>query len=396
MSTTGTGVVSLTSDLVRKRWIREGMVQAASKSFWAPYTGTSFDSIVFQANNENADSGHTVVFDFDGNLAARAYKDKETAFGKGATKKKFSDKITVSRFRWPVDNGDSFDGVNIGDLSVTQHADSRIKLMDNWVLIKDQILFDTAQGFKGSAGISHIIKQDASSTKIAYGDFAAIEKILKTGYGYYSEDTAATPGTYTAITTKRSPLKPFRTQNGDPVWLVVIDPITAHNIKSNSTANSGIMAMAQQADLRGNNNRVFKGVIGQVGALVIVEATSFFGLSVGNGTGIEDQEVEIAGLREYDATNGAWSGTSSYSASAADKWSRNLILGAGGLQIAFGKQPDYHFQLSPDFGITSESALEVWFETQKTNLTAENTDYSEAKIASLDFGVVAWDVMTST
>ncbi len=61
-----TAVVSLTSDLKRKKWMREGLVQAASKSFWAPMTGSSMDSVVYQANNENSAAGHTVVSDFDG------------------------------------------------------------------------------------------------------------------------------------------------------------------------------------------------------------------------------------------------------------------------------------------------------------------------------------------
>jgi len=92
-------------------------------------------------------------------------------------------------------------------------------------------------------------------------------------------------------------------------------------------------------------------------------------------------------MRQWDGTY--WTGQDGYSAATH---SRNLILGAGALQIGFGKQPDYKYQESQDFGIKSESALEVWMETQRTILTAEQSDYSQAKIASMDFGVVAWDV----
>ena len=63
---------------------------------------------------------------------------------KGEQKKKFSDKITVDRYRLVADNGDSFDAVNIGDLSISQHSDSRIKLGDLFTRFKDQALFDTA------------------------------------------------------------------------------------------------------------------------------------------------------------------------------------------------------------------------------------------------------------
>ena len=136
----------LDSDLKRKKWMREGLVQASSRSFWSPLTGSTKDAVVFQANNESSAEGHTVVFDFDGNLSGKAVKGKETAYGKGEQKKKFSDKITVERYRLVADNGDKFDGIDIGDLTINEHSDSRQKLGDLFTRFKDQSLFDSAQG----------------------------------------------------------------------------------------------------------------------------------------------------------------------------------------------------------------------------------------------------------
>ena len=70
-----TAVVPYGSELKRKAWMREGLVQSSHKSFWSSMTGNSMNSVVFQAKNEGAAEGHTVVFDFDGNLsgAARSY-----------------------------------------------------------------------------------------------------------------------------------------------------------------------------------------------------------------------------------------------------------------------------------------------------------------------------------
>ncbi|MHA4875007.1 hypothetical protein, partial [Enterococcus faecium] len=90
--------------------------------------GNTMDSVVFQAKKDGAKEGHTVVFDFDGNLSGKARKGKETAYGTGEQKRKFSDKLTVERYRLVADNGDVFDGVDIGDLTINQHTDSRTKL----------------------------------------------------------------------------------------------------------------------------------------------------------------------------------------------------------------------------------------------------------------------------
>ena len=143
--------IDMNSELKRKKWMREGLLQAKSKSFWTPYTGATSDSVVHQANNLNAADGHTVVFDYDGNLAGKAIKGKNTAFGKGEQKKKFSSKIEVDRYRLVVDNGDAFDAVDVGDLSLSQHSDSREKLGDLFIRWKDQAIFDAAQGVNGQA-----------------------------------------------------------------------------------------------------------------------------------------------------------------------------------------------------------------------------------------------------
>ena len=366
-----TAKVSLTSDLKRKAWMREGLVQSAHKSFWSPLTGTSMDGVVYQAKNDSAKEGHTVVFDFDGNLSGKAIKGKDVAYGKGEQKRKFSDKITVDRYRLVADNGDEFDGVDVGDLSITQHADSRTKLGDLFYRFKDQSLFDAAQGNLGQAP-SHIIDL---STTFGYNQLLDIEKTIKTSKNF------STGGL-------RRPLEPYRTKDGYPCWLFVMDAAMAAMLRKDTNYQSLVF----NADVRGNENRAIKGVFGKIGQLMLVEADQFFGTTEGTGTISLDQTgVEIAGLRQKDAGNNAWTGQVGFDPSAT-LTSRGLLLGAGALQIAFGRQPDYLYQPSQDFNITSESACEFWMNTQKTVLTTEHSDYEQAKVANIDYGVIAVDV----
>lgn len=375
-----TGVVAIESDLQRKRWLREGMVQAASKSFWSPMTGNTKDSIVYQVNNTNAKDGHTVVFDFSGNLSGKAKKGKETAFGEGEAKRKFSDRITVDRYRLPVDNGDEFDAVDIGDLSISQHGDSRAKLSDLWIRFKDQTIFDAAQGNIGNLP-THII--DLGST-LTFASLIALETTIKTSQGF-------TTGSI------RRPLDPYRAADGEPMWLFVIDAAMAAKIRLDV---AGYQTIIRSGDIRGSNNRNIKGVIGKLGALLIVQADQFFGQTSGltQPWGFNDSEIEISGLRQYDgatASTALWTGQEGFNYGSSDLHSRGLIMGAGAIQMAFGKMPDYHWQPSEDFGITSESALEVWMNTKKTNMTSETSEYNLAKISDLDYGVVCVDVEIS-
>lgn len=382
-----TGIVNIGSDLERRKWMREGLIQKASQSFWNPYTGTSKDAVVFQANNENSGEGHTVVFDFDGNLSGKAIKGKDTAFGKGEQKKKFSDKITVERYRLVADNGDKFDGVNIGDLNINEHSDSRAKLGDLWVRFKDQALFDAAQGLietnnDGVQTSTHSI--DLGST-FTYNTLIDIETTLKTSNGF------TTGGV-------RRPLAPFKTTNSvdgeKPVWIFCVDSAMAALLRKDT---AGFQTIMQNGDVRGNNNRNISGVIGRVGSMLIVEAAQFFGQTDGStlGWGLDDSEIEMCGLRQYDGANPAsalWTGQEGFDYSSSNLHSRGVILGAGALQCAMGKMPDYRWKPSQDFDIKSESALEVWTEVRKTKLKAENSEYKAAKVSGIDYGIVTVDV----
>jgi hypothetical protein len=145
------------------------------------------------------------------------------------------------------------------------------------------------------------------------------------------------------------------------------------------------MRVMRDADVRGPNNQAIRGVLGQIGQLVFVEAEAFFGFSAGKA--FSDTEVEIAGLRQYDGTK--WSGEAGYTGA---QYERCLILGEGALMMPMGKMPDYKFQESTDFGIKSESAVEFWTNAARVKMTAEQEDYKQAKVAGLDFGVVALDI----
>ncbi len=364
----------LTDALTRKKWVGEGLLQAQSKSFWAPFTGNSANSIVYRSSNISASSGHTTTFDYSGNLSGVVIRGKDTAYGKGETKKKFSSTIIVDRFRLPVDNGDKFDGVEFGDLGISQHSNSRSLLSDVYIRFKDQMLFDAAQGnlrsrTDGSVfSPSHIIQP--TGNKFTYNGLLEIEASLK------SSTSFSTGG-------MRRPLQPFKLQDGRPCWLMAVDTPAALQIKLDPRYQD-LMA---QGDIRGNNNRIINGVIGKIGNLIIVEADSFFGSTKpGADWKIEDSGIEIAGLRVKDS-NDVWTGQEGFNPLLAST-SRSLILGAGALQQGFGKMPDYKWQPSNDFGITSESALEVWMNVQKTKLIKENEDYQMGKVTDIDWGVI--------
>ena len=366
-----TGKVSRLSPIRRKKWLHQGMVQAASQSFWNGMTGTTKDAVVYLAKNESAEHGHVVTFDFTGNLTGVVVKDREVAYGKGEQKRIFSDGITVERFRMPVNNGDKFDQVDIDNLNIGQHQNSRQLLADLIVRWQDQSLFDTGQGLLGQTP-THVI--DLGST-FSYNDLLDMINTVKTSKGF-------TTGSI------RRPLDAYRETNQMPCWLLVVDSAMATVLKK----DPNYQTLVFNADVRGNGNRAIKMIIGKIGNLMIMETSQFFGATRKSGTfGLNDSQIELSGLRQRDGNN-VWTGQPGFTYEG-DLYSRGLLLGSGAFQKAFGKQPDYMWQPSQDFGITSESAVELWYGVKKTKLATENSDdYVQALIAGIDYGVVAVDL----
>jgi len=379
----GTGIVDYNSELVRKGWVLKGLVQAKSTSFWDGLTGMSEDAVIYQKNDFAVKEGHEVHFQMDGNLVGTAHVDKEQAWGKSEQKKLFSDSLRVKRLRWSVDNGDKFDAKNVGDLSLAEHGDSRTKLSDLFIRAKDQMVFDAMQGLlhgeapthnylpNGKSNIGGLVAADVFD----YGFAMDLEDIIKSGRGY------TTGGS-------RRPLEPYKLADGRKVWLLVIDSRQARDIRK----DNNFIALAANADVRGENNILLKGVIGKLGAFIVIEAQNAFGTA---SSELGKSSVEISGLRKVDST-GLFEGQANFGASGTVIASRGLVLGRGAVQIGFGKQPDYKFKSSQDFDIKSESALEVWMNVQKTILNTENTDYADAKVSGHDYGVIVFDTYYST
>lgn len=374
-----TGIVDINSPLIRRRWLSEGLIKELSeRSFWTPMTGGSTNSIIYQVNKSDATTGHTVVFDFHSKLSGAPIEGKTTATGKGEVKKRFSDRITVKRYRHVVDNGDMFDTVESGAFNLSNHSDSRQKLASLFRRTKDQSIFDTLQGNMGQAP-TH--SADYAVGTFDYDSLIELAELLKTSNDFSKG-------------AKRRPLEPTMTKDGRDCWYFVIDPSVATVIKQSEKYQSLVF----NADVRGDNNRAIKGIIGKIDNLTIIEAPSFFGYSSNttahavNGPGfkIDQTEVEMCGMRRRDSAN-LWSGQQGFSAAGAHVH-RCLLLGAGAVQLAFGKQPDYQFQRSMDFGITSESCVEWWYNLKKTKLKTEVEDYKEAKVAGIDFGVISVDI----
>jgi len=371
-------IINAGSTLERKKWLHEGFLEKSSTSQWEGLKGTSKDSVVFVTTDISKDAGHEVEFSFNGKATGQGVENKERLRGNEEQKKIFSDKIRVQRVRHGIDNGDEFDDVNIGNLNSPAHSQARTLLADWNVRKRDQWLFDASQGFLRSEVNTHIIRPNdrSSIADLVAGDTAGydfmmdVEDIIKSGRGFTSG-------------MDRAPLEPITLADGRRMWLWLIDSRVNRDIRK----DTNFISINTQGDIRGADNRIIKGVIGTFGSLIVAEKQNFFGKSVSRR--LTGSQVEIAGLRQVHES-GVFTGETGFDATGVIA-SRSLILGAGALQVANGKEPDYMIADSDDYGITSGTGMEMWTNTQATVLYADNNDYEDAKRAGYHYGIVAID-----
>ena len=393
------GVVSYGSKLERQDWTKKGLIQEQHKSFWSAFKGTTIESVIVQSQTSHADKGHTIVMDYDANYAGAARKGKEKAYGFGGVKLKFSDTLTAERLRYPINNGDKFEGVNIGDLSINEHTDSMQKLGDNWQRQNDQFFYDIGQGYLRGVKPTHgyLPNGKMASTALVSGDIMDYDEFIKM-------EVATKTGKGWSIGADRRPMKPFKGggenngANPAPVFLVVCTAQQTANLK----LDTKFQTIMSTADLRGRDNMAISGVIGKVGTNVYLEAPSYHG---GEEDGADNtlgkSVVEMSGLRRVkilaDATE-LFEGTAAYDAEETVGTivvDRGLIIGAGAFSEGLGMDPDYKFQASDDFAIDSESMLEWWGQAQATILKPENGDYKSAKVGNMTFGLAYFDTFVS-
>jgi len=185
-----------------------------------------------------------------------------------------------------------------------------------------------------------------------------------------------------SIGSTRRPLEPY---NGK--FIVMLDSLAHLQLMQ----DSAMREVLRTADVRGENNMLLKNVIGQFGSLVFVKMPHFFGTTV-DKTNPWKTKVEIAGARRVSVNDNtaAWQGDEGYN--GADQINtRSFVIGANAMKFGVGKDADYMLQTSQDFGRTSESALELYVGTDKTQLKAETVDYDVAKVAGFDYGIIAVD-----
>lgn len=392
-----TGVVPYNSDLLRRKWIREGMVEAATQSFWYSMMGTSEKSIIRNVKLDTATQGHNVTFQYSGALEGKGVKGKDTAYGKGESKKTFSSDVTIQRWRFPVYNGDEWDATQIADLQSTQHSDSRSKLMDLWTKLKDQAIFDC---FQFGATQRYIIEtKSQGQPTFSYKDLVKLELALKSGHGF------SNMGAKTA-SNRRFPVLPYKFDGqGKPMWLLVCDSY----MLSMMFTDPEFADLFKQGDVRGDNNRMIEGAIGTIRSFIVMDSGVFMGTSAEgiapaiNG-GLVDADgyaqfnstkIQVPGLRTYRGGDGlfvpqSWEGDKTQA--GAKVFSRGIVVGKMALQFAWGREPDYKIQKSQDFEIDSESCLIVWCGLKPLQLKQENKDYTTVKASDTTLGFVAVDI----
>ena len=390
-----TGLVQPGSTLERNEWVVKGMIQASANAIWTPWISNKGNGLINQAWDFSAGESKVVTMDYDGHLVGTPVQGKEVALGRGETKRKFSNNLTIDYFRFTVDNGRWFDATKIDATKLTSHTDSRNKLADLWIRWRDQWIFDMMQGFTENGDItyepSHQIVIDGTAG-FGYNEFIAIGNIVKLsrfGRSKERDDTVSNfdseknfvkisqfpvrplmeSGGYGKPVShiyvrgkKRTPLKAYTKQGEQPCWYLFVDD----TVKAMMLRDPALQRLLRDTEPRGNN-RLMTPMIGKIGNIKIVEMPTHFGTSQKLGDRRpKHQSVEMAGMRQFKVpltTVTTSAGTDTF----VDVPKANKYIGGS---INTSTNPDT-INIGDDQGITA-AELDNMFKTTSTKTKRNN------------------------
>ena len=375
----GNKVVSYGSPLERKKWLKQGLDLVANENPWAPFIGTSSDSIIYNVNDLTAKPGQKIFFDFDNELSGAGTEGTEQLWGKEMTKMKFYDSMEVEFGRYGVKNPRKWDASVADAENLSDHTDSRTKLSHLWNVCRAQNITDNLQGMYKAP--SHMLRPKnetnrSNMTAVTHGmtmDF--LDDLMLA--------VKKSRGTYFTVGGTRYPLRPFKTDLGKAYYLVVMTDVQANQLRKDARFEN----IMRSADVRGNKNRLIEGSFGHIGNFELITMSDFFGKT--DKLSHFKSKVEITGLRNIDEA-GHFQGFSNFD-DTLKLFSRGLILGRGALKTGHGIAPDFILQESADYKIENRSAMEVIWGYDKTVLKADDEDNVDAKLADMDWGVITYE-----
>ena len=389
------------SPLNRQEWAATVLLAAQSESYFNPFMNTGTKNMNSLVYRNGSVTGDTVNFPAVGSLTGRFTKGDADLRGKGERKRTFSSKLYVSRYRKTATTDTAFDRHTAGletELNFAGVQRDVTNLFRKWY---DQAIIDCLQGVAGRTisedgdGRATNVIRVPSSDGFDYNKLNEIERIVSEGDGF-------------TFGPSRAALEPFDSKGMEGKWLFIIDSYTLQVLKN----SAGFQRVIQQADTRGMDNRLISRTIGDIGALRImtmpryrgevsdnddpIAPNAFDANGAQNSSGLssigrEDFELEVCGLRQYDANN-RWTGQPSFSKSG-DLWSRNLLVAPNAVQVGISSLPFMIEDRSSTINGISEVGIETWMGFQKTKFDPETRgDYKDAKFTNLDLGVIAVDV----
>ena len=415
--------------LERQKWMTQGFVKEAKKSYFAGYMG-DMSNLIHRVISSKATEGHIINFQARGHITGKTIRGLQQTQGTGEQKRLFSSRIEMELWSKAIDNGNKYQAITVGTPALHDQMDSRNLLAEYLVGWNDQYTMDTLQGnvvrptSRASIPPSHIVTlpldDDDNHSDIGWNAFDPIRTLA-----IAPEGGIGTNAYSYAVGGNRMPLRPIRMSGGEPCYILLVNSDVANMIRRDDLWQQNFRG----GDVRGSNNRLLRFQVGtKIGSLIVLEApypfggddigvhnTNRFDYDLANGkTGCADFSPEQYDISNFGFRRGfiktadtaseldslvatgndgvKWEGQPDWDEGAGRYFCRCLLLGANAVQQAWGMLPIYSYE-SFDHNKQSESAVMWWMNQQKTRYDPKlGGDYGGFRVTGIDAGVICIDV----
>jgi len=381
------GKMAFGDPLLRKQWMKNGMLKAGKTSALNKFKGRTFNSPIFTKNTgiQVGNKGNEIIYDFDGFLAQEPLEGDAMLSGTGENYKKFSASFYTKNFHNTVAVPKEWDLQEIGSMELNRTSKQRADLSDQYKRISDQAHFDVMQGFVEDQTPTHVIMPNGKTSKGALTatdtpSLALLDHIIY----------CATVGEHFSVGADRGGMRQWADSSDNGGEAMVLDLMVDYHFLFKLDQDPAWRALYGSLLTNNLKNPLLTGVVTNHKNLRITRAPILQGRS--SARQLNRTAVEGAGFRRFDADSGKWQGEKGFDNNSGNLLGTAVVIGAGAMISHSTLCPVDPFTIEfSNHKQRKEAALHYYMNVKRTQLFEHNGDYADRKMAGYDLGLINVD-----
>jgi len=259
--------ISTTSDQAVKRWSTFMSREAIGKMYLRPLMGTSTNSVIQLHRDLKSAAGDDIKYDLLVQLAGYGVHGSAVLKGNEQRMTWHQDSLGIDQLREAI----AYDSMSQQRTLHNMRKQGMGLLSDFYARVYDEVALAHLAGTGGLDAAGNPTALTTAMDGFGGNSFVAVDAAHTVDKGASAMDLDWFRELKEKALTLNPMLRPVRTENGEDVYILILNPYQITSLKNTAGSNKW-REIAANADSRGSKNRVYTGAVGKFDGVVIWES----------------------------------------------------------------------------------------------------------------------------